>query len=243
MYSDFTLGLALYDFLPVIFTGIAVYFIARLIQEWAPSAALAAGVGAGLVTLAGLSKATWKLIVTVTGQDLTWLANALFPLMAPGFILLAVGMWMARRVRTGKAAPGWVWMLPLLLILLTYANAAYQTWGAGVERGWFMPIMTLASVGNIGLTILLMMSAGRRRWGLALLFTVNLLMVFALIPIAQIEPKSVGLHWFEQTLTTVGAAAFALASYRLLRLSRAKQRPADIPRNPGQPPKLAATGV
>ncbi|MEM7797594.1 MAG: hypothetical protein AAF633_00265, partial [Chloroflexota bacterium] len=189
-----------------------------IIRSGLPEARMAA-LGAGLVFFAGLTKAYWKLNVVLTGQDITWLANLLFPLMAPGFIILAVGMWGANRQRFGRPVSHGLWLLPLVLIGLTFAAAGYQVAIAGVERGWFMPVMGLASLGNIGLTtILVAMAVRRQKWLMALLFVVNLGMVFALIPIAQIEPKTIGLHWFEQTLTTAGSAAFALASVWLYRV-------------------------
>lgn len=111
------------------------------------------------------------------------------------------------------------WGVALGLIGVIYGLAAYRTWLAPVERGCFMPMMSLASLGNITLTILLFMTAwGQGKRGLAFLFTVNLAMVFALIPIAQVAHKSITLHWFEETLTTFGAACFAVAAYRLYHL-------------------------
>ena len=217
--EEFTLGLALYDFVPVALTGAAVYFIARLIQATGVGYAGLAFAGAGLVVTAGLLKALWKLNATLTGGDVLWMANELFPLMAAGFALLAAGMWGAQRRLRIKGAPGWLWLVPLALIGVTYGVAAYQTWGAGVERGWFGPDMNLASLANITLTVLLFVTPWRQaRRGLAFLFLVNLAMVFALIPLAQMESQSIAIHWFEQTLTAVGAGTFALASYRLYRV-------------------------
>ncbi len=231
--EDFTLALALYDFVPVALTGIAVYFIARLIQASNVPQSELAFLGGGLVVVAGLSKAIWKLNATLTGQDLVWLANLLFPLMAPGFALLAAGMWGAQRQLRGKAAPAWLWFIPLALIGITYAIAAYQIWGAGVERGWFPPVMNLASLANIVLTVLLFLTAWRAgQRGLAFLFLVNLGMVFALIPIAQMETQSIAIHWFEQTLTAVGAATFAYAAYRLYALLVETRLPAQASVDP-----------
>lgn len=219
--GDFTLSLALYDFVPVALTGIAVWFIARLVQSAGVRGAELALVGAGMVFTAGLLKALWKLNVTVTGQDVLWMANALFPLMAPGFALLAGGMWGAQRSLRGKTVPAWLWAAPLVLIAVTYVIAAYQTWGVGVERGWFTPIMNLASLANIVLTVALFSIAWRQgRRGLALLFLVNLAMVFALIPIAMMDSHSIAIHWFEQTLTVIGAGTFAYAAYRLYGLQK-----------------------
>ena len=213
---DFTLGLALYDFVPVLFTAVAVLFIARMIQQHEPTRAPLAYTGAGLVIAAGLSKALWKLLVTTTGQDIGLLANALFPLMAPGFTLLAFSFWSAMCRRRGNATRHYITVMSLLAIFLVFLIAFIRSWGLEIERGWFMPIMTLASVTNLALTVMLMVAAWRQgRWPLALLFVVNVAMVFALQQIAQIEPMTIALHWLEQTLTAVGAGAFALASFWL----------------------------
>lgn len=213
--EDFTIGLALYDFVPVILTGLAVYFIASVVRMKGVPAHQIAAVAAGLVFAAGLSKAIWKLIATLAGQDLVWLASMLFPLMAPGFALLAAGIWASQRPKPPQTAL--FWLIPLVLIAAVFALAVYRM-GAGIERGWFMPIMTLASLSNIGLTMMLFIMAWRRGLrGVAILFTVNLAMVFALIPIAQMDSHSIAMHWLEQTLTAVGAAAFAYSAFRLSR--------------------------
>lgn len=215
--QDFTLGLALYDFVPVLLTGVAVFYIARITQISGVPAAQLAGIGAALVLAAGLSKATWKLIATLSGQDLTWLAAMLFPLMAPGFALLAAGIWAARRRIRSKPVPSWFWIAPLAIIALSFTLAAYRM-ETGIERGWFMPVMSLASLSNIALTILLFMTAWQQGQKIiAVLFTVNLAMVFALIPIAQMDSHSIAMHWLEQTLTAVGALAFAIAAFKLFR--------------------------
>jgi hypothetical protein len=230
--NEFTIGLAVYDFVPVIFTAVALFFIARLVQQAGAgqNAVVLAYVGGALVTVGGFLKALWKLQMALSGQDVLWMANALFPLMAPGFALLATAVWSARRQQKGKSAPGFIWFITLGVIGLVYALALLRM-SQGIERGWFMPIMSLASIANLSLTVMLMLEAGqRRKWWLALLFVVNLAMVFALQQIAQIEPMTIALHWFEQTLTSVGAGAFALASYLLYRLVTA-----DAPLTSGQP--------
>ena len=45
-------------------------------------------------------------------------------------------------------------------------------------------------------------------------------MVFALQPIAMANPKTLTLHWLEQSLTAFGTACFALAAWRLWRGAR-----------------------
>ena len=111
--------------------------------------------------------------------------------------------------------------MPLALIGLGYGIAALRSWGLAVERGWFLPLMILASLANLTLTALLLRETWRSRamW-LAPLFLVNLVMVFALQRIARIEPLTVPLHWLEQSLTALGAGAFALGACLLYRRAR-----------------------
>ena len=90
----------------------------------------------------------------------------------------------------------------------------------------FLPLLILASLGNLTTSLLLIgLSLRLRRWGQAVLFTVNLLMIFALQPIAMITPKSLALHWTEQSLTALGMAALALAAYRLWRQAGSDRPP------------------
>ncbi|MEM1081143.1 MAG: hypothetical protein AAGH65_06135 [Pseudomonadota bacterium] len=214
--SEFTLGLALFDCVPVILTAVAVHMLVGMVRDAAVPNAWVSAVGATLIVLGGACKASWKLNLVLTSTDSTWLANLLFPLMAPGFALLCAGVWLALRSRRGQSTPGWFWAVAIGLIAVTSAAALAQQLTSDAVRAWFQPVLSLASLSNITLTVLLVSAAiARRQWLLGGLFLVNLAMVFVLIPISQIEPMTVQVHWFEQSLTSVGSAAFALASLRL----------------------------
>ena len=216
--TEFTLGLALFDFAPVLLTGVAVYLLFLFVRGAGVTNAWLSGIGGLLIVAAGLCKASWKLIVVLTGQDITWLANALFPLMAPGFALLAAGIWSALRIHRGKTAPVWIWAVAILAIAVTAAIAIFQTVTTDLERPWHQPVLTLASFSNILLTALLVSASWKRKlWLTGLLFMINLGMVFVLIPISQIEPMTIQIHWIEQSLTAFGTAAFAIAAWYLHR--------------------------
>ena len=217
--TDLTPTLALYNFLPVTLTGLALWFLSRYVAVQDLAGHGLAILGGGLILSGGLAKASWKLIAATTGADLVWLANALFPLMAPGFALLAVALWGAVRHHQGRQVPIGRWRIGLAVVLVACAAAALRQWVLEVPRGWFLPLLTLASLGNLATSLLLIgLSTRLRRWDMAVLFAVNLLMIFALQPIAMINPKPLALHWLEQTLTALGTACLALAAYRLWRL-------------------------
>ncbi|AGA92091.1 hypothetical protein Thimo_3425 [Thioflavicoccus mobilis 8321] len=224
--ADISLTLALINFLPILFSAVAFVFIARLVRFLDPDRSWLAVIGGGLVVLGGFAKATWKLVFALTGQDLAWLANALFPLLGPGFVLVAGGLWAAqRRELAPEVGRRWPWLTPLAAIVLAFGLAALRSWWLDIPRGWFLPLMGLTTAGNLMASVLLIRSALRwRRRLAAVLFVVNLVTVFALPPIAMIEPKTLAIHWLEQTLTAVGTAGFALAAYLLLKAVRSPGR-------------------
>ncbi len=219
--TQLTLPLALFNLLPVIFTGLAMLFLARLVASVDPTNRLLAWLGGSLVVLAGASKATWKLILVTTDLDLVWLASALFPLMAPGFALLAAAM-LGVLIRL-KAWGGTAWLRPgvALVILLVMGLVVLRTWGLDIQRGWFLPLLGLASLANLLLSLVLIASALRLgRKGAAALVVVNLGMTLVLPPIAMASPESLALHWLEQILTGLGTGALALAAWRLASAAR-----------------------
>jgi hypothetical protein len=219
--SELTLPLALFNLLPVIFTGLALWFLARLVGDLDPSHVQMARTGAVLILLGGLSKAVWKLILVTVGQDLTWLASALCPLMSPGFALLAgASLGVLLRLR-GWVEVGWIRYGVAAVILAVVGAVVVRTFGMGIPRGWFLPLLGLTSVANLMLSLVLIAAALRLgRKDAALLFGVNLAMVFALPPIAMASPDTLSMHWLEQVLTALGTAAFALGAYWLWRSAR-----------------------
>ena len=111
--EGFTTALALLDFVPVLFFG---------------AAAVLAGVGLGsplfmvggaISFLAGLRKATWKLIVAVKGKDIGWLDKGFVPMQCAGFALMlaaaAVQLW-----RRGMTAALRLFAMPRLPFFLLY---------------------------------------------------------------------------------------------------------------------------
>jgi hypothetical protein len=215
---EFPLSLALFNVLPVILTAAALWFLARTVWASDPADGRLAALGAGMIVAGGLAKVTWKLLAALTGADHVWLANALFPLMAPGFALLLAAVWGASRRWRALEPPARRWPIALAAIALAFAAAAWRLWLLDIPRGWFLPLLVLASLSNLALSLVLIGACvRRRRWSAAALFAVNLAMIFALQPIAMAVPKTLALHWLEQSLTAFGTGCFALAAYLLSR--------------------------
>lgn len=90
-YKDFTLSLALFDALPVMFFCVLVISIANSFHS-----ALFA-VGATLCCMAGIGKVVWKIIVAEKGKDIKLLNKQMRLIMPTGFLLIIAGLIISRK--------------------------------------------------------------------------------------------------------------------------------------------------
>ena len=114
-YVDYTMTLALYDFVPVALTASGMWWTYRMVTFLSPALGRWALLGGALVVSGGAAKALWKLIMAITAGsvDLRWLDASLFVLMSPGFLLVLASVWGAtrtvrdrrRRLRVSSASP------------------------------------------------------------------------------------------------------------------------------------------
>jgi hypothetical protein len=84
------------------------------------------------------------------------------------------------------------------------------------------PLLALTVVASTATGVLAILSARRRDDSTAaLLFAVQLVMAYALVPLAG-SGQSLAHQWWEQSLNTLGQGAFALGAWRLLHPSRVR---------------------
>ena len=186
-----TVPLALFDFVPVAFGGLGAFLVARR-TDWLP-----AYIGAGLVFAGGFAKALWKFLAAADIADIPRLADALFPLMGCGFLVLAAAAWGVRR-RTPA----------LLLVGLSIAGLVIPS-----IAGWFLMAVI---IGATALYVTLARDAWRLRdVGTVALLAVCLAGTYTLGPLAGQE-QTLSLQWIEQSINAVGQASFALAAWRLM---------------------------
>jgi hypothetical protein len=199
-----TVPLALDDFVPVVLAGVGAVWLARTTGR---DRAL---LGAVLVLAGGLCKASWKLVLATTGDDVPHVDELLFCLLAPGFALLAAAL--LADVRSAQAA--------------TVSRGADAPVGMTVVAALVLrstgPLLALTVVASTATGVLAILSARRRDDSTAaLLFAVQLVMAYALVPLAG-SGQSLAHQWWEQSLNTLGQGAFALGAWRLLHPSRVR---------------------
>lgn len=233
---DYTLALALVDFLPVVFTALGMFLVARMVAHTGQAQGQMAMLGASLIVAGGLLKATWKLIMAASAgaTDIRWLDNGLFILMAPGFVLMSAAVWCAVRAVRGRTL-GAVWPAPLITITLMLAGSivlAVRTPDSPAWERLLLGVMVLATV--ITSTQLIVFAFRQQMPFMGALFVVNLVGVFVLNGLARIEDQTIALQWLEESINTVAWLAFAFAAWRVYAYTRATFRV-----DAGQPPMEA----
>ena len=214
--EDYGLGLALFDFLPVLLSGIGLYLLADLLTRALPTARPVLLLGFALVIAGGLSKAIWKLTLVLTQANLVVLDAALFVLMAPGMVLLAMhtaaasGHW---RGSAGVTRPG---RNSLFVIVPVLAAAAALAMLRPETRSWFFVLLAASALANIIMTLLLARLSWS--WGQRLtagIFVVSILLTLSLSSLARIAAGSAPLQWLAESINLFATGTLALAVWRL----------------------------
>ncbi|WP_298818488.1 hypothetical protein [Chloroflexus sp.] len=215
MEMEYSLALALEDYLPVIFSIIGVSLIARTIWQLDRPLGMMAFVGVGLMAVGGVLKATWKLLMAINGTDVPLFSQALFPMIAPGFTLIAMAVYSYTRQLRGKAGVRWPWLAPLIVISLFVGGSALIAANGGP---WRVPLIMLATIANVALLLMLAVGAWRRNMRpLAVVFVVVLLVVIGMSQMASNVPQTIAVQWFEQIAQTLAQLAFCLGVWQLTR--------------------------
>ena len=121
--EGFTVGLALFDYVPV-----AAFGAAAIIGGLAMGSPLFI-LGGALSFIAGLLKATWKLILALSGKDLKAMNRPFVPMQAAGFtLMLAAGIVKLCRVGAAAAAKALFSLPQLLFFILWFALMGLMVW-------------------------------------------------------------------------------------------------------------------
>lgn len=210
----YTIPLAVYDFLPVLFTAVALSWVVRMVVFVCTEMGRTVALGAVLVVTGGTAKATWKLIMAVSGGtlDIRWLDNSLFVFMAPGFLLLASGVWgMTRIVRRLSATPARV--LGPLSVIATLSGSVALALLIPDSPAWSRLLLGMMVLAALTLNVLFVVFAVREKLVLAtLLLAANLAGTLVLNSLARLPDQTIPLQWVEQSINSASWLAFAVAT-------------------------------
>lgn len=214
--EDYSLGLALFDYLPVLLSAIGLYLLADLLAKALPSSKALLLLGFALVAAGGLSKATWKLIWVLTHENIVVLDSLLFVCMAPGMILMAFHTAAATGRWRGNVAARHPGRNSLVIIVPLLAVAAFLATSQAEGRAWFFLLLAASALANVVMTMLLIrLSWGWNQRSTAMIFLVSILLTLSLSWLARISADSAPLQWLAENLNLFATGSFALAVWRL----------------------------
>lgn len=205
-----TVPLALQDYMTVIFSAFGLSILTRMVYQLDRSLGRMALIGTLITVLGGTLKASGKLVLALGGPDVAWLNQGLFPLVAPGFVIVGWALYHVRRVFREQPPLSRPWLVPLVVIGLFAAGSI----ALGMAGGpWKVPLIILATIGNVGLLIMLALAAfGRRMPFTGVLFLIALLVVLIMSQLAN-KPMPISVVWFEQISQTIAQMLFTLAAW------------------------------
>ncbi|MBV1852635.1 hypothetical protein [Catellatospora tritici] len=209
--------MALEDYVPTLLAMLGFWLLGGAAREIDSRVATAGRIGAVLIGLGGVAKSTWKLILSAADQDLPWLQQSLFPLMATGALLV---LWSLHTSLCGRTAPWW----PYALIAVAVAGGAVATHS-------LQPPFIAATVGVTTISILGAALAWRRRvFGAVALFVIGLVGVTAMVPLrSHPSHHTLAFQWLEQGVNTVSQAVFLIAVWLTVRAATRAATLVEVP--------------
>ncbi|HSG42852.1 MAG TPA: hypothetical protein VLA72_06835 [Anaerolineales bacterium] len=212
---EYTISLALVDFLPVIFTTIGFYFLYKMVAHVDTTQGRVFLVGAILTVIGGFIKATWKLIIASSGTDIRWMDDGMFAWMAPGYLLIVWSIWQTVRNVQGKRIFN-AWLTPTVIGVLTLAGSYYLNTSIPESSAWKLTLLSVMVIASVVTSILLLAFAFRQKLTLAgIFFVINLIIIFVMNGLARIPEQTIALQWIEESINTISWFCFAIASKKI----------------------------
>jgi hypothetical protein len=218
---QYPVSMALQDYMTVIFSGIGLIVLTRMILQLDQNLGRMAMIGTILIITGGLFKATGKLVMSLGGPDIAVLNLSLFPLAAPGFTLVAWSLFQVRRIFRSKPIMRMPWLVPLIALGIFGAGSL----AIGMAGGpWRVPLILLSSISNTSMLILLIMAAwGRKMWTTGAFFLTALVVMLVMSQLAGRE-FGLGMIWFEQISQTIAQMLFAIGTWQYSQAALANYR-------------------
>jgi hypothetical protein len=217
---EYTISLALVDFLPVIFTAVGMYFIVRMVSHINATQDKAAAIGAALIVTGGFLKAVWKLVMAFSGYDIRWMDDGMFAWMASGYTLLAWSIWQTVRVLRGKKMFN-AWLIPAIIIVLMLASSFYFHTFSPDSPTWKRILLSLMVLASSITSVLFIIFAFRQKLFLAgALFIFNLIIIFVMNGLARMPEQTITLQWMEESINSVSWLCFVIATKEVFDYTR-----------------------
>lgn len=225
--QPYSVGVAVFDYLPVLLTAAGLGLLARGISYRNQSLAVVAWTAAALIPLGGLCKASWKLLLALGYPPLDWLENLLFIALAPGFVAMAFALHHARRAWATKQEPvgaTYPRMRLLLWLAIPVVGALLAVTAKPDGRLWFLWLLAVTIIASVALMVQAIWAArwARMAWPTIACFAYNLAASLSLGGLARLPPGE-ATAWIQEGVNLSAQLALLLGAWQLQRRMCAPQ--------------------
>ena len=180
---EFSVEMALVDYIPVLFFAIGAVILMRdLCGKMSKLNFLIFSLGASAVAVAGACKATWKLIYAATQVDVSFLDKMFFPTQSIGFLLTGIG---------------------IIAMLLFKKKATY-----GVNTFVFIGMM-VAGLGILD-ACLCVLAAKLKKPGIIAVFVLSFICSLCMGYLSSKDFAEEAMNWIAEGVNVVGQGTFLL---------------------------------
>ena len=217
--ENYTLGLALFDYLPVIAAGFGLYLICKYCAGLGRYDGPWVVIIPAIALMGGTLKASWKLIWALQHVNYEWMSDQLFFFLASAYVLMAVlAVRSLRASARGEALASNWWWLPVQIIVVMLAGAFFlKTTTDG--RTWAILLLAVLSLANLVFLLVLIGHAFKvgSRAAMAA-FAANLVLSYVLVGLARME-QTAELQWIEEILNLANNSLLAVGAWALIKIS------------------------
>lgn len=197
-----TVALALTDFIPVILFALSGVLLMRdLYNKLSKGAFALMAAGVIMVLVAGIYKASWKLVYALGVADLYLLNDAFLPIQAAGFLILGIGLAAGTFFPQGKGKA---------FAVAPVAAVPVQERGAMI----FIVFIILGYFGFCGSMV--RVSVRMKKWGAMVLY---ILSFFLLLGMGYLGSREFGnnatMNWVEEGINICAQICILLATWIL----------------------------
>lgn len=193
---DFTIGMALVDYIPVICFAIGAIILMRdLYNKMSKGAfALFAG-GTIMITIAGALKATWKLLYAAGVCNFEALNNMFFPTQSIGFLLAGVGI--------------------LAMLVYNQKEDSKLRSVPPVFSGTFVFVGLMVAGLGVMDTVLCILAAKLKKPALIAIFVVSFICSLGMGYLSSKDFAEASMNWIAEGVNVVGQGSFLAGAYLL----------------------------
>ena len=218
--ENYTVGLALFDYLPVIAAGFGLYLVCKY------CAILGRYDGPWIVIIpaialtGGTLKATWKLIWAAQQINFEWMSDQLFFFLATAYVLMVTFVIACLRAWRKDRPVSETWWYGAVLVAGIAVCLSLYLKTATDGRSWSLLLLSVLSVANLGFLVTMIGHATKRRnWSAVAAISGNLVLSYVLVGLARME-QTAELQWIEEGLNLASNSFLAVGAWLLLQQLR-----------------------